>query len=615
MKKYIILLLLFCQCTLCALADGISYIKNYNVSMVVHENNSYDVKENVTVHFAEPMHGFYRYVPYKYYMMDKTYICKVGVNDVLGDQYTTSKENDNVLIKIGNPDVTITGDKDYEIDYTITNVDDRISEKDVFNHSVMGADMNFYIDTLSFSITFEKPLPADAKDNIRVYSGSRGTKRNKLGVKIWLKGNTLLGYVQSVPQNCPVTIDLTLPEGYYQGEQTSSPTYAYIFFAITILLCIILLYYEFTVKHPSVTKQIEFYPPQGLCSAELGTVIDDSADNEDLASLIPWFASEGYITIAEKEESKFFGLGSKKYLEITNTHRDGMQLQPYQRTFFNALFSGSNGVVRLDKLPDVHEEIASAKDQLSYVFSGAKELTTWHKTASLIILLFIVSSLFLVATLHGDMFENDDFIVYSITWCAPFIACGMWIFKTAAKAKVEDSLKIGAFRLLRGLLMLFCMGLNLWIIDDIQVGAWMICAVYIACYAALEFMANLCIDTEYRASLMGELLGFKEFLETAEEPRLRSLLEADPQYFYRILPYAMALGVSKIWAEHFAHIKMEQPEWYTSSTPGTHFMAHNFVSNIMSASDSAISCMSPSSSGSGSGGSGGGTGGGGGGGW
>lgn len=40
------------------------------------------------------------------------------------------------------------------------------------------------------------------------------------------------------------------------------------------------------------------------------------------------------------------------------------------------------------------------------------------------------------------------------------------------------------------------------------------------------------------------------------------LVEDDPTYFYSILPYAYALGLSDIWAEHFRGLTLEPPTWY-----------------------------------------------------
>jgi len=87
--------------------------------------------------------------------------------------------------------------------------------------------------------------------------------------------------------------------------------------------------------------------------------------------------------------------------------------------------------------------------------------------------------------------------------------------------------------------------------------------------------------------------------------------------FERLLPFAVAFGVEKLWAERFKDVGLKQPEWYTSSHIGA-FHSAAFVSSLDSSLKSvSIAAQTPHSSGSGfSGGfSGGGGGGGGGGSW
>ncbi|MBP1532461.1 MAG: DUF2207 domain-containing protein, partial [Alphaproteobacteria bacterium] len=44
-----------------------------------------------------------------------------------------------------------------------------------------------------------------------------------------------------------------------------------------------------------------------------------------------------------------------------------------------------------------------------------------------------------------------------------------------------------------------------------------------------------------------QLLGLKKFIEVAEKPRLEKMVEKNPEYFYKVLPYAYILGVSDKW--------------------------------------------------------------------
>ena len=85
---------------------------------------------------------------------------------------------------------------------------------------------------------------------------------------------------------------------------------------------------------------------------------------------------------------------------------------------------------------------------------------------------------------------------------------------------------------------------------------------------------------------------------------LEELVEQYPTYFYDILPYAYALGVSSKYAKNFEGIAMQPPSYYN----GTDLNVIAFTAGLSSS-------MSSSSSGGGSFSGGGGGGGGGGGSW
>lgn len=128
--------------------------------------------------------------------------------------------------------------------------------------------------------------------------------------------------------------------------------------------------------------------------------------------------------------------------------------------------------------------------------------------------------------------------------------------------------------------------------------------------------------TPYGNEMLGKLRGFKRFLETAEKPQLEALVNENPEYFYNILPFTYALGVSEVWMKQFESIAMKAPEWYDSNRAFDMHEFNSFMDKTMYLAQSAMSSTPSSDSGgssgsssSGGGSSGGGSGGGGGGSW
>jgi uncharacterized membrane protein len=125
--------------------------------------------------------------------------------------------------------------------------------------------------------------------------------------------------------------------------------------------------------------------------------------------------------------------------------------------------------------------------------------------------------------------------------------------------------------------------------------------------------------TREGAIVKERLLGLKDYLQIAEKRRLEfhNAPEKTPTLFERLLPAALLLGVSDIWAKEFADLTLSQPDWYQGGNSAS-FSATSFASDLGSFNSATTSSLvsAPSGSGSGGGGfSGGGSGGGGGGSW
>ena len=107
------------------------------------------------------------------------------------------------------------------------------------------------------------------------------------------------------------------------------------------------------------------------------------------------------------------------------------------------------------------------------------------------------------------------------------------------------------------------------------------------------------------------VLGFQEFMNRVDAERLKIM---PPTTFEKFLPYAMALGVEHHWAQAFAGIVKDPPQWYVG--PGAYVGGFNpifFSSSMHSMATDMhqvfVSAPRASSSGSGFGGGSGGGGG------
>lgn len=79
------------------------------------------------------------------------------------------------------------------------------------------------------------------------------------------------------------------------------------------------------------------------------------------------------------------------------------------------------------------------------------------------------------------------------------------------------------------------------------------------------------LRTPYGNEVISQTLGFRRFLRNATDNHLRQTLYRDPQYFYRILPYAQAMGLGRRFAGLLSSMELEPCQWYEAAenTPTT----------------------------------------------
>ncbi|MCR4326255.1 MAG: DUF2207 domain-containing protein, partial [Candidatus Roizmanbacteria bacterium] len=131
--------------------------------------------------------------------------------------------------------------------------------------------------------------------------------------------------------------------------------------------------------------------------------------------------------------------------------------------------------------------------------------------------------------------------------------------------------------------------------------------------SALAFGLHMPRKTEEGARQAAIGVSLKNFLSS--QKRTLEHQAITQTFFEKLLPFAIAFGVERIWAQRFKDLAMTEPNWYHSST-GSHFSSVYLSQSLHSSFSQFQSAATPTNSSSGfsSGGSGGSSGGGGGGG-
>lgn len=555
------------------------YIRRMLIDVSVHADRSYDVEEQLDVFFTEPRHGLYRSIPKRFWvnrdvspLQDSSqYEMRyngVEVQDLaVSEEFLPEEQNSEILdVRIGSADVLVSGEHTYRLSYTLQLPGDRVEYADHFFHSVLGSEWTCSTDTVLFTIHFDQALPDQSLSQLKVYFGQEGDERNRRAEVLTLAdAHTLSGVALNTRPGMAVTIDMPLPEGYFIKGRPSVWYYlSWLMAGITLWLIIRVALKEMKGDEP-VTQVITFQPSKGITSADVGSLIDGSVDDVDLLSMIPWFAAEGYLQISSADSSK-----SKSDVMLTKLRDLPADAPQYQQALFDGFFPKGKDTFHVNKpTASFGHAWEKARQQLTKQYNG--KLNTHDGLGLLLLSTFCFSLMMCFAQVPPEGYVNGGMINVALV-VLYFIVSGVHSQITtstsAGKAHGCAGCVSKVFTWGVVLVILFTMIGLLVTSIDIEVDYYLPYEVR-AVFCALEglvilFSSRLLRLTPYRREHLGEVKGLKEFINTAEKDRLQMLLDQDERYFYRILPYAMALGMVDKWASKFEGLTVKPAEEFSN---------------------------------------------------
>ena len=107
-------------------------------------------------------------------------------------------------------------------------------------------------------------------------------------------------------------------------------------------------------------------------------------------------------------------------------------------------------------------------------------------------------------------------------------------------------------------------------------------ALYFIGFGACQYFNVYCDRiSDKAAQYMGQVLGRRNFIKTAEVDRINALVDEDPEYFFKILPYAYVMGLTDKWIKKFENINVVAPEWYHSYRSSGGYMPVFYMGDSM----------------------------------
>ena len=156
------------------LAQGFS-ITQYDIDVMIQENGSLKIRETIDVFFTEKKHGIYKDIPTRYtidfpaagdsakYRYLSGNILKMPVRNIAvpGNEYQLEFDENQLRIKIGDPDETVEGVRQYVIAYEVDNIMAFYTDHAQLNWNLIGEYWDANIEKARFTLHLPKPSPAE----------------------------------------------------------------------------------------------------------------------------------------------------------------------------------------------------------------------------------------------------------------------------------------------------------------------------------------------------------------------------------------------------------------------------------------------------------------------
>ncbi len=331
-------------------AQSSEKIINFKSEVVVSEDSTAHITEAITYDFgSNQRRGIFRDIPVTYIVSgDQGYELSLVVLSVSRDgrpeQYRNEGKTGNFeRLRIGNPDVTISGAHTYVIEYELSPI--AIMADD--GNAIVRIDApgtGWPVPTEKASIIIRGPTEPITQT---CYEGDLGNtaqtcKRNDRDFQTFSSSGVLAA-------GETLTAESAFDAGAFNrfAELTTVSSggdfpvvVAWIFGAIGLIISLFVgkrimhnLQYKSRRGKELVIAQYE--PPKDMTPAEMGLLIDNSSKGAEFSATVIDLAVRGYLKIVQTKEKKWW---SNAEYDFVKQAADPAALVPYERQIYNAIF-------------------------------------------------------------------------------------------------------------------------------------------------------------------------------------------------------------------------------------------------------------------------------------
>ena len=455
---------------------------------------------------------------------------------VEGWRTKSSSENGLHYLTVTN-DAGFTGEQTFTLTYT---QDGLVSEGDQSQKLALPllAAQDYRIGSISLAVN----LPKEFSTRPNFSSGYYGEIIEDY-MTIEVLPTAVTAIVNNILQdNDTLMMNQTLPDGYFKGSfATGTLTTVMTVLTAVVLVAVLLLWWR-TLRNPALRVQSRTLPPDGVNPGDLPFLL--AGGDADFNMLVSYWASLGYLS---------FYINQKGHVILRRRMDMGNERRPFERKLFDWLF-GNDTVC--DGASLRYKRVGERAMSLIPHYWGRRLYDRRSGSPFLVRLLCCLACAFATVCamdtvaplkLHG-LFLFLGFI-------AGFALCWMTLGAMGAFF-LSDWVRTGIGA---------CCGLLLLILGGLGSATLvMVPAVAMALFISWQTLHGG-LRNAYGNEIISQTLGFRRFLLHVSAHHLQQMLRRDPQFFYKMLPYAQAMGLGRRFVNLFQDARLEPCQWYESA--------------------------------------------------
>lgn len=454
-----------------------------------------------------------------------------------GSMASTTKNGGITSVKLNTLTKNVTGTIPINVTYTINSVvtADETGKQTITVPLLYG--FSYPVEQMSFTVTMPGTF-----DTVPTFLSGYHEQDIESSIQSTVNGATITGSVtESLKDHETLILTLTAPEGMFPPARAAGGSLAFDAVGMGVCGALALLYWLVTMSCLPRFPIRRSTAPDGVTAGTLGCYLVHKG--ADLTMMVISWAQLGYLLIHVDDNGRVL---LHKKMEMGN------ERSAFEGRTFKSLFAKGS---MIDATGYRYARLCEKTAAMSARQSWGVEKRSGNP--GILRLLGCGIGLFAGIALGDSLTTSPAWRIILMILLGFLAAVGSWYIQGGMQTlHLRDKTAL--------LVSLVCCGLLLLL------GTFAGCSPYSLAAVGSNLVIGLLAAYSARRTETGnrirdEILGLRRYLRKVTKQELLRILRSNPDYYYELAPYALALGVDKQFAKRFGSIRHPNCTWLVSA--------------------------------------------------